>query len=76
VQADQILDKEEALAVLNGTKDAVLTHKVLPGETFSSIALDYGVGTQQLMEVNPQIEPEYLQAGATIVVQVPQPFLC
>ncbi len=75
VQADQILDKEDALAVLNGTKDAVLTHKVLSGETFSSIALDYGVGTQQLMEVNPQIEPEYLQAGATIVVQVPQPLV-
>ncbi|MBE7018655.1 MAG: M23 family metallopeptidase [Ruminococcaceae bacterium] len=75
VQKDLIMGEEDAIGVLNGTKDARLTHKVAAGETFSSIALDYGVGTQQLLDANPGIVPEYLQQGATITVMAPQPLV-
>lgn len=70
-----IVSKEDALQVLNGTKDALLTHTVQAGETFSSIALSYGVGTQQLMDANPEIVPERLQMGAKILIAAPQPLI-
>lgn len=75
VQPEMVVTKQGALDVLSGTKDAQLTHKVAAGESFSSIALDYGVGTQQLLDANPGIVPELLQQGANIVVTVPQPLV-
>ncbi len=75
VAPDMIVAKEEALDILRGTKDARLTHKVEAGETFSSIALDYGIGTQQLMDANPGIVPERLRQGETIKVMAPQPLI-
>ncbi len=75
VQPEMIVSREDAVKVLNGTKDALLTHTVAPGETFSSIALDYGIGTQQLMNANPDIVPEYLQQGEKILVTAPQPLI-
>ncbi len=75
VAPDMIVSKEDALDILRGTKDARLTHKVEAGETFSSIALDYGIGTQQLMDANPGIVPERLRQGETIKVMAPQPLI-
>ena len=75
VKPAMVVSKEDAVKVLNGTKDAVLTHRVQVGETFSSIALNYGVGTQELMDANPGIEPELLQQGETITVSAPQPLI-
>ncbi len=75
VSPDMIVGKEDALAILRGTKDARLTHKVEAGETFSSIALMYGIGTQQLMDANPGIVPERLRQGETIKVMAPQPLI-
>ena len=75
VSPDMIVSKEDALDILRGTKDARLTHKVEAGETFSSIALDYGIGTQELMDANPGIVPERLRQGETIKVMAPQPLI-
>lgn len=75
VKPEMIFSVEDAVKVLNGTKDALLTHVVAPGETFSSIALDYGIGTQQLLNANPGIVPELLQQGEKILVAAPQPLV-
>lgn len=75
VQPEMIVSKEDAVKVLNGTKDALLTHTVSAGETFSSIALRYGIGTQQLLNANPDIVPELLQQGEKILVTAPQPLV-
>lgn len=75
VQPEMIVSKEDAVKVLNGTKDALLTHTVSAGETFSSIALKYGIGTQQLLNANPEIVPELLQQGEKILVAAPQPLV-
>lgn len=75
VQPEMIVSKEDAVKVLNGTKDALLTHTVSAGETFSSIALRYGIGTQQLLSANPDIVPELLQQGEKILVAAPQPLV-
>ncbi|MBI4540670.1 MAG: D-alanyl-D-alanine carboxypeptidase/D-alanyl-D-alanine-endopeptidase [Gemmatimonadetes bacterium] len=42
------------------------THRVKPGETFSSIARGYGVTLSALLEANPGIPPDRLQAGKVI----------
>ena len=75
VHPEMIVSKEDAVKVLNGTKDALLTHTVSAGETFSSIALKYGVGTQQLLNANPDVVPELLQQGEKILVAAPQPLV-
>ena len=75
VKPAMVVSKEDAVKVLNGSKDAVITHRVQAGETFSSIALAYGVGTRELMDANPGIKPELLQQGENITVSAPQPLI-
>lgn len=75
VPPEMVVSKEDGVKVLNGTKDALLMHTVEAGETFSSIALLYGVGTQDLMNANPDIVPELLQQGERITVSAPQPLV-
>jgi murein DD-endopeptidase MepM/ murein hydrolase activator NlpD len=75
ITPEAILSAEDALKVLNGTKDALLTHTVASGDTFSSIALEYGVNTKELMEANPNVVPERLQIGQKLLVSTPQPLV-
>lgn len=42
------------------------THIVKSGETFYSIALNYGLSEAALKSANPQIKPERLRAGQTL----------
>jgi murein DD-endopeptidase MepM/ murein hydrolase activator NlpD len=66
---------EDAIKILNGTKDAVLTHTVENNESFSSIALKYGVSTDSLINANPNIVPERLQLGQKILVSAAVPLV-
>ena len=43
-------------------------HTVRQGETLRSIALQYGLTTRTLMEVNPEVDPERLQIGQKLLV--------
>lgn len=47
-----------------------LEHKVVSGETFSHIALLYGVSVSTLQAANPRIRPRRLQIGQWVVVPV------
>jgi len=47
-----------------------LEHVVGRGETFSHIALMYGVGLPELQDTNGNVDPRRLQIGMTIVVPV------
>jgi LysM repeat protein len=42
------------------------THIVKSGETFSSIARNYGLSAEALQAANPQIKPQALRAGQTL----------
>ena len=49
---------------------SVLEHVVARGETFSHIALMYGVGLPELVDTNGDVDPQRLQIGMTVVVPV------
>ena len=48
-------------------------HTVKAGETLGTIAKQYGVGVQQLVEVNELANPDFLQAGWTLQIPAPTP---
>ena len=44
------------------------THLIQSGDILGSIALDYGTDTQTMTNLNPNIKPDVLQLGATLIV--------
>ncbi len=48
-------------------------HTVKAGETLGTISKQYGVGVQQLVEVNKLANPDFLQAGWTLQIPAPTP---
>ncbi len=50
-----------------------LVHQVQPGEVLLSIADDYDVTIDQILALNPDVEPELLQVGQLLLIPVPTP---
>ncbi|CAB4962028.1 unannotated protein [freshwater metagenome] len=42
------------------------TYTVRPGDNLSSVATRYGLDVQQLIELNPQVDPQALRTGQRI----------
>lgn len=49
----------------------MVEHTIAKGETFSALAMKYGVPLADITEANPNLDPRSLQIGA--VVRIPQP---
>ncbi|MCO6432391.1 MAG: LysM peptidoglycan-binding domain-containing protein [Deltaproteobacteria bacterium] len=45
-----------------------LRHTVSPGDTFYAISRQYGLKVEQLINANPEIDPEKLAVGATLSI--------
>ena len=50
------------------TPTPLIEHTVLDGETISGIATRYGVTTQQIMELNPSLDPNLIFTGEVILI--------
>ncbi len=50
------------------TPTPTIEHTVLDGETISGIATRYGLTTQQIMEMNPKLDPNLIFAGEVILI--------
>ncbi|MFI3228430.1 MAG: peptidoglycan DD-metalloendopeptidase family protein [Clostridia bacterium] len=48
-------------------------HKVAKNQTLSEIASAYGMRTADIVELNPEIEPERMQIGQDILIEKAQP---
>jgi LysM repeat protein len=60
---------EEAIPVLPATP-ARRTHVVIKGESFSSIADQYGISVTELMKLNPMQDPRKMQIGQTLLLPI------
>ena len=50
------------------TPTPMIEHTVLEGETISGIAARYGVTTQQIMQLNPNLDPNLIFTGEVILI--------
>ncbi|MGY5346476.1 peptidoglycan DD-metalloendopeptidase family protein [Paenibacillus glucanolyticus] len=69
---NKVLDVEEAMKVLTGTKDKPVVYTVKEGDTISSIAQQFGMKSADVMALNPQLEEKYVQIGAELQVTKPE----
>lgn len=57
-------------APVSKTKSLHGTHTVKPGETFFGIARIYGLSVESLTKANPRVDPDTLEVGQTISLQL------
>lgn len=69
---NKVLDVEEAVKVLTGTKDKPVVYTVKEGDTISSIAQHFGMKSADVMALNPGLEEKYVQIGAKLQVTKPE----
>lgn len=69
---NKVLDVEEAVKVLTGTKDKPVVYTVKEGDTISSIAQHFGMKSADVMALNPGLEEKYVQIGAELQVTKPE----
>lgn len=60
---------------LRSSQDEVITYNVKNGDTLSQIANNYGLSTQTLLSLNPEVNPEGIAAGASLNITKPTPRL-
>ncbi|MBX4151785.1 M23 family metallopeptidase [Paenibacillus lautus] len=72
VDPNKVLDVEEAVKVLTGTKDKPVVYTVKEGDTISSIAQHFGMKSADVMALNPGLEEKYVQIGAELQVTKPE----
>ena len=53
-----------------GERMAIVQHRVTQGETFSHIALRYGISVRDLQAANPDVRARYLRIGAQLTVPI------
>lgn len=51
--------------------DGTIVHRVVEGDTIFGIALAYGIDPDQIYELNPGLDPAFLQIGQDVVISGP-----
>lgn len=69
---NKVLDVEEAVKVLTGTKDKPVVYTVKEGDTISSIAQHFDMKSADVVALNPGLEEKYVQIGAELQVTKPE----
>ena len=54
-----------------GAVDAVF-HTVRPGDTVRAIAAEYGLAAQDVLKLNPEVNPRAMHVGTKLLVQAPR----
>ena len=75
VKVDEIRTPAEIVAEVQAGKEAVKTHTVQPGESFWTIAANYGISVNELQALNSDINPNRLQIGQVLDLNCLQPLI-
>ncbi|MCI7145385.1 MAG: peptidoglycan DD-metalloendopeptidase family protein [Clostridiales bacterium] len=67
------VDEMVNILCTSGTKE--VTHTVVPGETLSDIATDYGLSENDIMATNEGIDPKKLEVGKPLLIKQEAPLL-
>lgn len=71
--ASKVTSTEKIKEYFSSTAVAPSVHVVAQNQTLSEIANSYGMKTQDIVDLNPQIEPTRMQIGQDILIEKAQP---
>lgn len=75
VRVSDVKTPSEIIAEVQAGKEAVKTHTVQEGESFWTIASNYGISVYELQELNSDINPNRLQIGQVIDLTCLEPLI-
>lgn len=76
VDAEEIVDEQEAIDILLSNTEEVVEYEMKEGDNIWDIAMAHGTTMDHILEINPQIEDETrMQIGEIIKLEVPEPIL-
>ena len=75
VNLENLYSEKEMVNLLCTSGEKVIQHKVVKGDTLHSIAKEYDVWEDQLLEDNKGIDSKKLKVGSTIIVKKQAPVL-
>lgn len=75
VRDSLIMNRENAVLAITGSRVEPVLHTVQAGETFSEIAERYSISSADLINNNGGITPEKLQIGQKLTVTAPIPLI-
>ena len=75
VSTDEIMNLGYLAEILYSTKTAEVTYEVKKGDTWSEIAEEHGLTTQELLALNPGYNINKLQIGEVLTLSASVPYL-
>ena len=68
---NKVLDVQEAVSLLTGTKEQPMVYTVKEGDTISSIAQAHDMKRAEVIALNPGLQEKYLQIGSELELSRP-----
>ncbi len=75
VKADEVKTTDAIVAEIRAGKEAIKTHTVQKGESFWTIASNYGISVYELQALNSDINPNRLQIGQALNLNCLEPLI-
>ncbi len=75
VKADEVKTTDAIVAEIQAGKEAIKTHTVQKGESFWTIASNYGISVYELQALNSDINPNRLQIGQALNLNCLEPLI-
>lgn len=66
--SSNLIASAQPQTTVNASIPATATHIIKAGDTFYSIARKYNLSTSELQRLNPQVKPEHIEIGKSLVV--------
>ena len=75
VDTSYILNLGYIAEILNATREGEVTYTVKSGDSYYSIAGEYGISVDTLMKMNPGYDPKILRVGDVLTISNAVPYL-
>ena len=75
VKIGDVQTSAEIIAAVQAGKEAVKTHTVQKGESFWTVAKNYGVTVSELQQLNPEVNPNRLKIGQVLNLNCLEPMI-
>ena len=75
VDTSYIMNLGYIAEILNATKEGEVTYTVKSGDSYYSIAGEYGISMDTLMKMNPGYDPKILRVGDVLTISNAVPYL-